>query len=243
MGKGKGENRRVVIIGATSGIGRKLAEMYLDRGHIVGVAGRRTDELVALAGQWPGRVHYRTMDVTDPGCAEIFDDLIAEMGGVDLLVYSSGVGTQNPPLEPAVEMNTVGVNVDGFSRIVIRGYNYFKTRPQGQIAVISSLAGIRPLRQSPAYSATKRYQMHYVSCLAQKAHHEKLPLKFTTIIPGFIRTDMLKHKYPLTTSLEKGASLIFRAIERRARYATVPGWWCPIKFLWRLIPSFIWERM
>ena len=116
-------------------------------------------------------------------------------------------------------------------------------RNKGHIVTISSLAGIRPLRQSPAYSATKRYQIHYTSCLAQKANNEKLPLKFTTIVPGFIRTDMLKHKYPFTTSMEKGTRLIYNAIELKRRYTTIPGKWRWVEIIWRAIPNSIWEKI
>ncbi|MDR0544235.1 MAG: oxidoreductase, partial [Odoribacteraceae bacterium] len=66
---------------------------------------------------------------------------------------------------------------------------------------------------------------------------------FTTILPGYIRTELLRRDYPLSISLSKGARLIFRAIERGKRSAILPGRWRPIMFLSHLIPRFLWERL
>lgn len=234
--------RKVVIVGATSGIGRELALLYLKAGNTVGVTGRRQEKLDELKRLHP-ECYTREMDVIAEDSIVKLEELIEEMGGMDLMVFCAGVGSQNPKLCMLGEMSAVNTNVTGFSRFVIFSYNYFERMGGGHIGDISSMAGIRPLRQSPAYSATKRYQIHYMSCLAQKAHREKVPVKFTTIVPGFIRTDFLKTKYPFTTSVEKGSKLIYHALEKRRRYTTIPGRWRWIEIIWRLIPNFIWERI
>ena len=236
-------DKKVIIVGATSGLGHELARLYIKQECTVGITGRREAELLKLAELFPAQVHWRRMDVQSDGCTDVLQDLIDEMGGLDLLIYSAGVGTQNPGLDPKIEMEAVQTNVAGFVRIVVHAYNYFKEQNSGQIVDISSLAGIRALRQSPAYSATKRCQMHYMSCLAQKANSDNLFLVFTTIVPGFIRTQMLNYKYPFTVSLEKGSRLIFNTIERKRRYSTVPGRWRWIELIWRLIPNRLWEKI
>lgn len=236
--------KKVVIIGATSGIGRALAYLFLNENpdNVVGVTGRRTEELADLQGQFPGRVFYRTMDVTREDSVEQTRELISEMGGADIIIYSAGVGSQNsgPEMRPETEMPAVFTNTVGFSRIIMFAYNYFRTVGGGQFVTIASVAGVRPLRHSPAYSATKRYQIHYTSCLAQLAHKNGEPIRFTTILPGFIQTGLLKHKYPFVISLDKGARLIYKAIKKKKRRAIVPGRWRIIVFLWRLIP--LWEK-
>lgn len=235
--------KKVIVVGATSGLGYQLARHYLDQNCIVGVTGRRTEPMERLAGEYPGQVFWRRMDVQGDDAADILQELIDAMDGLDLLIYSAGVGTQNPRLVPEIEMEAVRTNVVGFVRIVVHAYNYFKAQNSGHIVDISSLAGVRPLRQSPAYSATKRCQMHYMSCLAQKANSENLFMVFTTIVPGFIRTQMLNYKYPFTVSEEKGARLIFNKIEKKRRYSTVPGRWRWIEVIWRLIPARVWEKI
>ena len=235
---------KVIIIGATSGIGRELALLYLSRGHTVGITGRRVEKLNEIKERYPGQVWCKALDVRSEACTILLDELIREMQGVDLVIYNAGVGTHVEILDPVGEMDTLFTNAVGFTRIVVHVYNYFKeVALPGHVAVISSIAGIKPLGPVPAYSATKRYMTHYISCLAQKAHREKIPLSFTTILPGYIRTELLRRDYPLSISLARGAGLIFRAIEKRKRSVILPGRWRPIMFLARLLPRFLWERL
>lgn len=238
------ENKRIIIIGATSGIGRELALKYLASNNTVGITGRRTERLEAIKALYPERTFCKTFDVSSEDSPSALGELIAEMGGMDLLVFCSGIGAQNRQLEEGIEMDTVHTNVVGFSLMIIYAYNYFKTRECGHIADISSVAGVKPLRQSPAYSATKRYQTHYMACLAQKARKEKAPIRFTTILPGFIDTDLLKeNSYPMTTSLANGSRQIHAAIEKRRRYAIVPRRWRLIVACMKLVPGPLWERI
>ena len=233
-----------MIVGATSGIGRSLALGYLSRGEIVGVTGRRTEALEEIKAQYPDTAFCRTMDVQDEkNCTAALGELISAMGGMDVMVYCAGAGTQNPALDEEVEMNSVRTNVDGFMRAVIYSFNYFKGKGSGHIVDISSLSALRPLRHSPAYSSTKRYQAHYISCLAWKSNHDRLGIKMTTLYPSWIKTDMLKYDYPMVTSLERGTRIIMRAIDRKKRRAIVPWWWSVVAVLWKLIPNFIYERL
>ncbi|MDR2414300.1 MAG: SDR family NAD(P)-dependent oxidoreductase [Odoribacteraceae bacterium] len=236
--------KKIIIIGATSGIGRELALLYLSHGHAVGLTGRRAERLAEIKERFPGQTYSKVMDVQSVECTALLDELIREMQGVDLIVYNAGVGAETAALSPDVEMDTLFTNAVGFTRLVVHAYNYFKENIlPGQIAVISSVAGIKPLGQVPAYSATKRYMTHYVSCLAQRARRERIPVAFTTILPGFIRTELLRRDYPLSISLARGARLIFKAIEKGKRIAILPTRWRPIMLLARLIPAPLWERM
>lgn len=241
----KSTRKNIIIIGATSGIGRELAITYLLENPVnkVGITGRRTEALLELQKQYPGRVFCKTMDVRLEGSESLLTELIAEMGGADIIVYNAGVGTQNPGpgVNPESEMPAVYTNTVGFTRMIICAYNYFRSAGGGQFVTMASLAGVRPLRQSPAYSATKRYEIHYTSCLAQLANKNKENIRFTTIMPGFIQTEMLKHKYPYVTSLDKGTRLIYKAIGKKKRRAMIPGRWKFVTFIWRLIP--FWEKI
>lgn len=238
------KQKKVIIIGATSGIGEALALRYIQNNCLVGVTGRREERLMAFKKQFPDNVHTQTMDVCREDAPGLLEELVNEMGGMDLLIYCAGIGQQNSELLPELELRTVYTNVVGFTAIANYVYNYFKREQrEGQFAAISSVAGIRSLRHAPSYSATKRYITHYMACLAQKGHKDKLPVKFTTILPGFIRTELLRHDYPFIISLEKGADLIFEAIEKRKRKSTLPGRWRVIAVIWQLIPQWIWERV
>lgn len=235
--------KKIVIIGATSGIGRAMAEMFAQAGYCVGVTGRRTTLLEELKSLYPGLIYVQSMDVCSNEAAIKLQELIVEMGGMDILFVNSGYGKELPELDPEVELQTVNTNVTGFTQLVAFAYNYFKQQGSGQIAVTSSVASVRGLRQAPAYSASKRYMRHYVDCLAQRAHHEKLNISFTTLMPGFIATDFLTgYAYPLVVPLSKVRNAMFRAIVHKKREVYLPFRWKIIVVLWRFLPKWIWER-
>ena len=97
--------KNIIIIGATSGMGRAVAEIYLAQGHRVGVTGRRTALLEEFASAAPaGRVFTRTFDVSSGDAAAQLASLVEEMGGVDICLYSSGFGHTNTALEPSLEL-------------------------------------------------------------------------------------------------------------------------------------------
>ena len=147
--------KRILIVGATSGLGRLLAERYRDEGHIVGVCGRRI-ALLEEIGKGRERVKTEILDVTDIASIEsVLDCLIKKMGGMDLLVLSSGIGSINPALDVQLELPTVDTNVRGWTVVVDYAFNYFMKQRYGQIAAISSFAGIRGLAPAPAYAASK----------------------------------------------------------------------------------------
>ena len=236
--------KKVIIIGATSGIGRELAFHYLQQGDIIGITGRRNDCLLEIKEQYPDNVFFKSMDIRKEECTQQLDELIEEMKGVDTLILCSGVGLQNPELNTTIEVDTGETNVIGFTRIVTHAFNYFKdNNRKGHIAGISSIAGTKALRQAPAYSSTKRFQSHYLSCLAQKANKEHLPITITTIKPGFIRTALVKQEYPLMIDVKKGGRLIFNAIEKKKRSVIVPGRWRWVVFFWKLFPNRVWEKI
>ncbi len=116
---------------------------------------------------------------------------------------------------------------------------------EGHIAVISSIAGTKPLGTAAAYSATKRMQSHYLTALAQLARMEGVNIKFTDIRPGFAATDILnpnKH-YPMMMSKERAGRLATKAILRKKRVAVIDWKFAVLTFFWSLIPRCIWERL
>lgn len=237
--------KRVIIIGATSGIGYEIAKLYLERGDILGIAGRREQPLQELQFLAPEKIEYQTMDITQNDTSEKLHSLIKRVGGMDLLLLCSGVGHQNRPLNPEIEINTAFTNVDGFIRITTAAFNFFKNQGWGHLAIISSIAGTKGLGSAPAYSATKCFQNTYIDALAQLAQLEKLKhIWFTDIRPGFVATDLLKDgNYPLLMKKDRVAKTIIRAIDHKKRVAIIDYRYAIIVFFWKLIPRWIWERL
>lgn len=133
--------KRVVIIGATSGIGLEVAKGYLKAGWQVGIAGRREEELEKLRRTAPEQVCAQVLDVTHEDAPYLLKQLIDELGGMDLFLLSSGIGKQNLSLTLDIELQTAATNVEGFIRMVTAAYHYFEQQGHGHLAVISSIAG------------------------------------------------------------------------------------------------------
>jgi short-subunit dehydrogenase len=231
--------KRAIIIGATSGLGREIALNLQREGWSVAVAGRRVELLKEFT-------IYEQIDVTSEYALEGVERLAKKLGGVDLFVNVAGVGFQNPTLDPKVEKHTFDVNGYGFMRMVDWAYNYFKrTNQPGHIAVISSIAGTKPLGTAAAYSATKRMQSHYITALSQLARMEHLNIHFTDIRPGFAATDILNpnEHYPMMMSKEYAGRLATRAILKKKRVAIIDWKFAILTLFWSLIPRCIWERL
>lgn len=236
--------KRIIIIGATSGIGYEVARLYQQQGWRVGAAGRRLEKLGQLRQLAPERTEIQELDITRPEAPGLLEALIEKSGGMDVFLLSSGIGSQNRTLESEIELNTVQTNVYGFTQMVITAFHYFRTQGSGQLAVISSIAGTKGIGIAPAYSATKRYQNTYLDALAQLAHMEKLPVIFTDIRPGFVKTDLLKNdKYPLLMNPEKVAQKIVTAIRQKRRRVVIDWRYAILVFFWKLIPPAIWQRL
>lgn len=236
--------KRIVIIGATSGIGYEVAKIYRQLGWRVGVAGRRLGLLEKFKEQAPEQIEIQELDVTRADAVDKLRQLIGKLGGMDLFLLSTGIGSQNRALNPEIELATVNTNAIGFTRMVTAAFNYFREEGKGHLAVISSIAGTKGLGAAPAYSATKRFQNTYIDALAQLAKMEKLQIDFTDIRPGFVKTDLLKNdKYPLLMRPERVAQRIVRALQRKKRSAIIDWRYVVLVFFWKMIPESIWERL
>ena len=167
--------------------------------------------------QDPEHIRIKQLDVTAEDAADRLDELIRDLGGMDIFLLSSGIGNQNKYLDTSIEQATIQTNVTGFTRMVLAAYRYFSSQGGGHISVISSIAGTKGLGVAPSYSATKRYQNIYIDALAQLSRMEKQPITFTDIRPGFVRTDLLKdgRNYPMLMSPQYAALRIANAIDRK----------------------------
>lgn len=240
--------KKAIIMGATSGIGRAIVEQLTAQGWEVGIAGRRQEVLQEMQRTNLHIIATQQIDVTKDDAAQKLNTLIGKMQGINLYFHSSGIGYQNPELDVIKELNTVQTNAMGFTRMVLTAFDYFAQQPEkeGQIAVISSIAGTKGLGAAPAYSATKRYINHYMECLSQLVHLRKLKhLTLTDIRPGFVRTPLLTDggNYPLQMDVNETARLILKGVLRKKSIVTVDWRYRILVALWRLIPRWLWVRL
>ncbi len=239
--------KRIIIVGASSGIGQSLATQYILSGTWqVGIAARRSDRLEALRNLAPDRVYTATIDITADDAATRLSQLIATMGGMDVFLLSSGTGKQNPSLNPDIERLTIDTNVKGFTMMIDAAYGYFKSAgTPGQIAAITSIAGTRGIGIAASYSATKRYQWCYLTAIEQLAHTQHVDVAITDLRPGFVSTPLLDdgNNYPFKLSADYTARAIRRAIAHRRRVAIINRPYAVLVFIWRLIPRCVWKRL
>lgn len=237
--------KRIIIVGASSGIGLAVSEALASRGVKVGLASRRTHVLRALKEKYPDNVEYIHLDVTAHTAPDNLAKLIERVGGMDIYVHIAGVGHRNPELDPSVEADTVNTDCTGFARMISAAYRYFAGRPQGgSIVALTSVAGARGIGAMPAYSASKRFDYTYLEALDQRIHTEGLPITLTDIRPGWVRTPLLdpQKSYPMEISVEVACPQIIRAIVRRPRYAYIGGIWGAVAALIRTLPPCLWRR-
>ena len=237
--------KKAIIIGASSGIGKGLAKLLIENDYKVGITGRKTELLDELKKTNSNSFLIKTFDATDTKTSiEKLEELISELGGLDLLILSSGIGDLNEALDFEIERKIIDLNVTGFTNIIDWTFNYFEKQEFGHLVAISSVAGIRGSRQAPSYNATKSYQMNYLEGLRQKSTESKKPIFVTDIRPGLVDTDMAKGEGLFwVMPVEKVAKQIFKAIKNKSKVVYVTKRWGLIGRLLKIMPRFIYDRM
>lgn len=240
--------KRIVIVGASSGIGRFAARALAARGWLVGAASRDAAALEDLRSEFPGNILRESVDITSPSAPEALSRLVARLGGMDVYFHVAGIGYDNASFRPGPDLATVETNVAGFTRMMDAAWRYFADggpRP-GQIAAITSVAGTRGIGTLASYSASKAYQSHYLQAMRQRAAALRLPLTITDIRPGWVLTPLLPgapSDYPLAMNPDRAGRLIVRALLSRRPVATVDWRWRLLCSLWRLLPEPLWRRL
>jgi short-subunit dehydrogenase len=235
--------RKILIIGATSGIGRELARLYAAAGHLVGATGRRQDLLDSLRAEFPDRILTASADATAPDAAQQLAILTQRLGGLDLLIFNAGWGDLSDTLDWNIDKPTIDINVNAFLTAIHFGWDYFIRQGRGHLVTVSSIAGNRGNRHSPAYSAAKAFQSTYFEGLYIKARKMGIPLYVTDIQPGFVDTRMAKGPRFWVAPPAKAARQIVRAIEKRRRIAYITRRWWVVAQLFRRVPGWVYYRI
>jgi short-subunit dehydrogenase len=235
--------KKIIIIGASSGIGRELARLYAGEGALVGATARRQELLYSLQLEYPNHVVTECFDATGKDMTSHLDSLVQKLGGLDMLIYSAGWGEPQEALDHAVEKATVDININGFLEAILFGWRLFTAQGHGYLVTISSIASIRGNRHSPAYSASKAFQSNYFEGLHIKARRMKIPLYLTDVQPGFVDTKMAKGPRFWVAPAPKAARQIAGAIRRKHWRVYITRRWWIIAKLFQWIPSWLYHRI
>jgi short-subunit dehydrogenase len=247
------QEKKAIIIGATSGIGKALAFKLAREGYDLGLTGRRGDLLQELQNTLTQPdvdaggvvVSIKEMDVAKTEEAKpLFKELVAEMGEVDLVVICAGVGLSSTRPSWQIDRKVIEVNVYGFVAMMTAAAEYFCKKGNGHIVGISSVASFLYHGSSSAYPASKAFVTNYMKGLRLKLKRIQPKIYITDIRPGYVDTPMVEHiKFkPFLITADKAADLIYKAIKKKKRSAYVP-WLAGVAanfygFLLRVWPVF-----
>ena len=226
----------IIIIGATSGIGKALYEKYATDGNRIGIVGRRTLLLDELHQSHPNCTFTATADITKQDEVErAIHDFTKEFGHVDLAIVCSGTGEINPTLD---------TNVMGWTYVIDTLFHLFEQQAHGHLVAITSAGGLRGEPMAPAYSATKAYQINYMEALRKKAFKSGGKVIVTDIRPGLVNTAMAKGEGLFwVMPVEKVASQICAAIRKRKSEVYVTKRWHVLAIINKNLPFILYKRM
>jgi decaprenylphospho-beta-D-erythro-pentofuranosid-2-ulose 2-reductase len=242
--------KHAIIVGASSGMGEEIARQLATGGCRVALVARREDELRRIAesintsGE-PAALVY-AHDVREYECvAALFQKIARDLGGLELIVYASGVmpAVDENEYSFAKDKEMVEVNLLGAIAWLNEAALRFQRAGAGTIVGISSVAGERGRRGMPVYCASKAALTAYLEALRNRVG--RYGVKVVTIKPGPVDTPMTRdlEKKPLLIPASKAASLILAAARRGAVDAYVPGTWKWIFLILRNIPSAIFKKL
>ena len=235
----------ILIIGATSGIGKALFEEYAKEGNRLGIVGRRTHLLDELQQQYPSNTYTAAANITKQNEAEQAIRLLQEeLGSIDIAIVCSGIGDLNPSLDYATERPTIDTNVTGWTFVMDTLYHMFEQQGRGHLVAISSIGGLRGEPMAPAYSATKAYQINYMEALRKKAFKAGGTIIVTDVRPGLVNTAMAKGEGLFwVMPVEKVARQICAAIRRKKSKVYVTKRWHILAIINKNLPFCLYKRM
>jgi len=241
------EKKIIWITGASSGIGKALAIKFAEKGWIVAASARRENLLEDL-NKFNSNIYSFPLDVTEiENCKLIANKIIEKFGGIDICVF--GTGMHDPKSEKRFNLNKIReimeVNYFGTMNSINSIYEYFSEKKNGQISIISSVAGYRGLPAAGAYCASKAALTSYAESLNFDMQMKNV--KVSLISPGFIKTPMTDQNdfpMPMIKSPEFAANEIFKGLtEKKSFEIHFPkAFTYFLKFL-QILPSSIYFKL
>ncbi|WP_107658607.1 SDR family oxidoreductase [Nocardia suismassiliense] len=244
---------KILITGASAGLGAGMARDFASKGRDLALCARRLTALEALRDElvaaYPGiTVAIRALDVNEHAAVpRVFGELRDELGGLDRVIVNAGLGKGAVIGSGRADANIATATTNFVSALAQAeaALEIFRAQHAGHLVLVSSMSAVRGLPgKKAAYSASKAG----LDALGQALSTElaKSPIAVTTLLPGFIATDMAAKAGDarLVAPLDKGVAAMVGAIEKEQRRAFVPAWpWRLLGLALPLLPGSVVGRI
>ncbi|WP_099024635.1 SDR family oxidoreductase [Mycolicibacterium palauense] len=239
--------QRILITGASSGLGAGMARAFAARGRDLALCARRTDRLeelkTELTRRYPGiTVAVAALDVTDhERVPTVFAELSGELGGIDRVIVNAGIGKGAPLGSGRLWANkaTIETNLVAALVQIETALQMFTQSGSGHLVLVASVAGNRGVPGvKAAYAASKAGVISLGQSL--RAEYRTGPIRVTVLQPGYIASEMTAkaESTMLMVDTDTGVRAMVAAIERERGSAIVPAWpWIPLVLLMRVVPT------
>ncbi len=206
--------KKIWITGASSGIGKAVAEKFAQEGWKVAISARRKEILDKISDNQ--NIFSFPLDVTDKkNCKSTFEEINQKLNGLDICFFCSGTYDPKKEKEINIEQNKFVMNVNYFGTLncIKTVEKYFKNKKNGHISIVSSIAGYRGLPNSSGYGPSKAA----LTNLAESIYFDfkKFNVRVSLVSPGFIKTpltDKNDFDMPFLRSPEFAAEKIYKGL-------------------------------
>ena len=242
--------KSVLITGATRGLGENLARQFASRGYRLALTGRKQEDLDRLGAELSGKaadIVLETLDVTDyDAIAPVINRCAERLGGLDIIVVNAGVAFVTPVGKGRLDLvrQTIDVNLTGAIATAEAAVELFRRQGHGQVVGISSIAGVRGMRNNGVYCATKAGFSRYLEALRLETRRHSIVV--TDLAPGYIDRELNPAipNRPFVVTAEKGTRIMVDLIERKVSFRYVPPWpWTLVAQVLKWLPDSVIAKM
>ena len=182
------KDKIAIITGGTSGIGLATAKKMADEGTIVYAAARKEHPFEEA------NIKYHYVDVTNPeSCKQLFDDVVAEQGKIDILVADAGITADALTVKMTDDQfdRVIDVNLKGIFNIVRYVGPFMEKQGWGSIVTVSSVVGEQGNIGQINYSASKGAVISMTKTWAKEFSRKGANVRVNAVAPGYIMTRMM----------------------------------------------------
>lgn len=237
---------KILITGASSGLGEELARQYATKENELILLARREDKLFALRSQLFERAKSVEVVVADVTEFESLQAKIDTIGAVDIVILNAGISLgHSDAITPIADFKRLyDVNILSNHAILEVLLPKLQEQQSGKIVFISSLASLFSMPNAKVYSSSKRALNAYAEGVRYKYQNDRI--KVVNILPGFIRselTDKNEFDMPFFLETKEGVQRIKKAIDSNKRFYAFPLRFYFLIQLLNFLPHFLREKI